>query len=33
LIFVGVFIAAYKYKVNPIVLIIVSGVLGFVFYK
>jgi chromate transporter len=32
LIFVGVFIAAYKYKVNPIVLIIVSGVLGFVFY-
>jgi len=33
LIFVGVFIAGYKYKVNPIVLIIISGVLGFVFYR
>jgi chromate transporter len=33
LIFVGVFIAAYKYKVNPIVLIIVSGLLGFIFYR
>jgi len=33
LIFVGVFIAAYKYKANPIVLIIISGVLGFVFYR
>jgi chromate transporter len=33
LIFVGVFIAAYKYKVNPIVLIIVSGLLGFMFYR
>jgi len=33
LIFVGVFIAGYKYKVNPIVLIIISGLLGFVFYR
>lgn len=32
LIGIGVFIAAYKYKVDPIILIAISGVLGFVFY-
>jgi len=33
LIFAGVFFAAYKFRVNPIVLIIISGLLGFVFYR
>lgn len=32
LICIGVFIAAYKYKVDPIVLTIISGALGFAFY-
>lgn len=33
LIFAGVFIAAFKYKVDPIVLIVISGALGYVFYR
>ncbi len=33
LICVGVFIAAFKYKVSPIILLVISGVLGFIFYR
>lgn len=32
LICAAVFIASYKYKVNPILLTIISGILGFIFY-
>ena len=33
LIGVAVFISAYKYKVDPIILIIISGILGFILYR
>ena len=33
IIFVGVFIAAFKYEVDPILLIIISGILGFVLWR
>ena len=33
LICVGVFIAAYKYEVDPIILTIISGALGFILYR
>lgn len=32
LIFVGVFIASFKYKVDPILLTVISGFLGFILY-
>ena len=32
LLFIGVFIASYRYKVNPIMLIVICGVLGYAFY-
>ena len=32
LLFIGVFIASFKFKVNPILLIILCGVAGFIFY-
>lgn len=32
LLFIAVFIASYRYKVNPIMLIVICGVLGYVLY-
>lgn len=32
LIFAGVFIASYRFKADPVLLIIISGILGFLFY-
>ena len=32
LLFIGVFIASFKYKVSPILLIVLCGVAGFIFY-
>lgn len=31
--FGGVFIASYRYKINPILLITLSGIMGYVFYR
>lgn len=33
LIFLGVFIASYKYKKDPILLTVISGAIGFILYK
>ena len=32
LLFIGVFIASFRYKINPILLIVLCGVAGFLFY-
>ena len=32
LLFIGTFIASYKYKVHPILLIVICGIAGFLFY-
>ena len=32
ILFLGVFIASYRYKVNPILLIVICGILGYLLY-
>lgn len=33
IIFIGVFIASYKYEMDPILLTVISGIIGFIVYK
>ena len=32
LLFIGAFIASFRYKVNPILLIVICGILGYIIY-
>lgn len=33
IIFIGIFIASYKYEADPILLTVISGIIGFILYK